>query len=303
MHVAITGGTGLVGQALTQALRARGDTVTIVTRSPEADDEIGWDPGQQASLELPERTTQVVHLAGAPIVGQRWTEAYKRELLESRVEGTARVVEAVASHGAIEHVVSGSAVGYYGDRGEQTLTEEDPPAGGFLANVCQRWEEAAIPIAKDDTLDTGLAWIRTGVVLSSQGGALAQMLNPIPLVRPFHWGLGGPVGDGEQWFPWIHIEDEVGAILHLLDEGLEGPFNLTSPGVTRNRTFTRALGLALNRPTKLPVPRIALKALYGESAQVLFDSQCVLPSRLERSGYTFQHANIQEALHDLLASN
>jgi uncharacterized protein (TIGR01777 family) len=301
MHVTVTGGTGLVGTRLRERLEDRGDEVTVASRTPGGDDTIVWDPKTPGSLALSESTDAVVHLAGAPIVGKRWNEEYKKELRESRVQGTRTVVHAVRDHGDVEHLVSASAVGYYGDRGDETLTEEAAPADGFLAEICRDWEAEARKLEGDEALETDPALLRTGVVLDPDEGALAQMLNPFWFVKPFHWGLGGRVGDGQQWFPWIHVEDEVRAILHVLDERLGGPFNLAAPNPVRNAAFTKALGSVLGRPTKLPIPRLALKLLYGESASVLFASQRVIPERLEASGFTFEHPDVEEALADLLA--
>ncbi len=301
MHVAITGGTGLIGSHVTQALRDRGDEVTIVSRSPDGEDTLTWDPKEPGSLILPPSITHVIHLAGAPMIGQRWTDDYKQEIRESRVKGTRTVVEAINQHGNIQHVVSASAVGYYGDRGDEALTEEAPPGDDFLANVVQDWEREACTLEGSDAVANDPALLRSGVVLHPDDGALAQMLNPFLFVKPFHWGLGGRVGDGQQFFPWVHIDDQTGAILHLLDEELSGPFNTASPGVVRNETFTDALGDALNRPTKIPVPKLALKLLYGEAATVMFDSQRVIPERLKKTGYQHRYEDIYDALNDLLA--
>lgn len=303
MHVTITGGTGLIGSTLADVLGARGDEVTIVSRDPDGPDQIGWEVPTSGSLTLPDATDAVVHLAGAPIVDQRWTSSYKEELRRSRIEGTQRVVEAVLEHGDVDHVVSGSAVGYYGDRGDETLTEDSPPGEDFLAGVCQDWERAAREIGETDAVDTTLAYARTGVVLSPEEGALSQMLNPFWFVKPFHWGLGGPLGRGKQWFPWIHVEDEVRAIVHLLDERLEGPFNLAAPGIVRNKAFMQAIGEALNRPAKLPLPKAVLWLLYGEAADVLFASQRVVPERLKTSGFTFEHPKPGPALEALIGSD
>jgi uncharacterized protein (TIGR01777 family) len=300
MHVAVTGGTGLIGSHLVEHLRDRSDEATIVSRDPTGPDEIGWVVDEEGSLELPEETDAVVHLAGAPIVGQRWDADHKRAIRDSRVQGTRRVVEAIRRHGSIDHLVSGSAVGYYGDRGDERLTEDAEPGDDFLAEVCQRWEAEAAEIADDPTVPTDVAFVRTGIVLDDEEGALAEMLNPVGPVRPFHWGLGGPVGSGEQWFPWIHVEDEVRAILHILDEGLEGPFNLVAGTQIRNKQLTSAIGDVLDRPANLPVPRFALQLLYGEAADLLFASQRVVPERLEGSGFTVRFASIDEALTDLI---
>lgn len=300
MHVVITGGTGLIGSHLVEALRDRGDEVTIVSREPSGPDQVGWSPKDPGSLTLPEPTDAIVHLAGAPIVARRWTQAYKDEILESRTEGTQRVVEAVREHGSVDHIVSASAVGYYGDRGDEVLAEDSSPGEDFLAEVCQAWEDTARPLQDDDALDTGVAWIRTGIVLSTEGGSLAEMLNPFWFVKPFHWGLGGPVGRGGQWFPWIHVEDHVRAVVHLLDEQATGPFNLVAPGIERNKTVMEAIGDVLGRPAKLPIPKFALWLMYGEAADVLFASQRAVPQRLEESGFEFEHPEVHAALEDLL---
>lgn len=302
MHVVVTGGTGLVGSHLVERLRQRGDEATVVSRKPTGPDQVGWDPHEEDSLQLPAEADAVVHLAGAPIVGERWTEAKKRAIRESRVEGTRRVVEAVEKHDGIDRVVSGSAVGYYGDRGDEELDEFADPGADFLAEVVQQWEQEARALQEDPHEEVAVAWMRSGIVLSTEGGALAEMLNPIGPVKPFHWGLGGPVGSGEQWFPWIHIEDEVRAVLHILDERLEGPFNLVAPSPVRNKRFVEAIGSALDRPTKLPVPKLALRIMYGEAAELLFASQRVVPKRLSDTEFTFSHANVEEALEDLVGS-
>lgn len=301
MHVAITGGTGLMGSHLTQGLRERGDEVTIVSRSPGGEDTVTWDPKTPGSLTLPASITHVVHLAGAPMIGERWTDDYKQEIRESRVMGTRTVVDAVEDHDDIQHVVSASAVGYYGDRGDEVLTEDATPGDDFLAGVVKDWELEARKLDNHDAVANDPALLRSGVVLHPEDGALAQMLNPILFVKPFHWGIGGRVGDGQQFFPWVHIDDQTGAMLHLLDEELSGPFNTPSPGVVRNETFTQALGEALDRPTKIPVPKLALKILYGEAATVMFDSQHVVPERLKKTGFSYRYENVQDALDDLLA--
>jgi uncharacterized protein (TIGR01777 family) len=300
MHVVVTGGTGLIGSHLVDRLRERGDGATVVSRHPEGPSQIGWDPSEPGSLTLPDATDAVVHLAGAPIVGTRWTENYKREIRDSRVEGTERVVEAITQHGEIDHLVSGSAVGYYGDRGDERLDESAPPGEDFMAGVAEAWEDRARQLGAKSNIDTGVARIRTATVLDDEEGALPEMLNPVGPIKPFHWGLGGPVGSGEQWFPWIHIDDEVRAILHILDERLAGAFNLVAPGIVRNKRFTKAIGDTLDRPAKLPVPEFALRMMYGEAADVLFVSQHVVPERLEETNFTFRYPEVQGALEDLI---
>lgn len=303
MHVAITGGTGLIGSHLREHLEGRGDDVTIVSRSAGGDDTIVWDPMSPGSLQLPESTDAVVHLAGASIYGKRWTEAWKREILESRKLGTETVARAVRDHGEIDTLVSGSAVGYYGARGEEEVTEEDGPGDDFLSGVCKAWEEAVAPVEDDEDMGTDVVRLRSGIVLSDDGGALDEMLNPFGPVKPFHWGLGGPIGSGEQWFPWVHIEDEVRAITHLLEADLSGPFNAVGPEPARNKEFVDAIGDVLGRPTKIPMPKLGLRAIVGEAAEFLYMSQKVVPQRLRKTGFEWRYPTVQEAVEDLLGGD
>lgn len=301
MKVVITGGTGLIGSHLRQALLERDDEVVIVSRSPGGEHMIPWDPTQPGSLTLPEGTDAVVHLAGAPLFGARWSRDYKQTLRESRVQGTRTVNQAIQTfEGTVRTLVSASGIDYYGDRGDEELTEEAEPGDDFLAGVCTEWEQTAYRL-RDKEPDTTVATLRTSVVLAPDGGALDQMLNPFLFVKPFHWGLGGPLGSGNQFFPWIHIEDEVGLILHILDHRLEGPFNMAAPGPIRNREFTRALGSVLNRPTLFPIPKLALRTLYGEVADILYTSQRAIPRAALKSGYEFHHPDVEVALRDILS--
>ncbi len=301
MKVLITGGTGLIGSAVARALRSRGDEVVVASRSGGGDGVVSWDPTRPGSLRLPEGTDAVVHLAGAPLFGRRWSKTYKREIRNSRVQGTKTVIRALEDYtGSLGAFVSGSAVGYYGDRGEEKLVEEDPAADDFLGSVCRQWEQVALDYGRESP--TPVSVIRTGIVLSTRGGALPRMLNPFWFVKPFHWGLGGPIGRGEQYMPWIHVKDEVGLILHLLDQRLEGPFNLTAPHPVRNRIFTRALGEVLNRPTPFPVPKFALRIMFGEAARTIYASARVLPERALEAGYSFHFSDILPALEDLIES-
>jgi uncharacterized protein (TIGR01777 family) len=290
MTVAITGATGFIGRALARALLERGDHVIALSRDPgkarAALPGVEAAPWGGAGSVLPP-CDAVVNLAGESISG-RWTTDKKRAIRDSRVEGTRLLVEAVARcPEPPETLLNGSAVGYYGDRGEEALTEESGPGEGFLAEVGFAWEAEALK-ARD--LGLRVALLRTAVVLGRGGGALPQM------IRPFRMGLGGSLGSGRQWFPWIQLDDEVGLILHVLDNGIEGPVNLAAPGLTRNSDFTKALGRALGRPTVLPVPSFALKAVLGQFAETLLASQKVIPEVAQRTGYGFRYPGLELAL-------
>jgi len=296
MDVAVTGSSGLIGSALVGALRAAGHRpVRLVRRAGAGADEIAWDPAtgvlDAASLE---GIGAVVHLAGAGIGDHRWTDAYKREILESRTRSTVLLAGRLAGLQRPPTVLlSGSAVGYYGESETATFTEASPAGAGFLAEVCVAWEAAAAP-----AVEAGIrtAFLRTGIVLSPAGGALKKTL---PL---FKLGAGGKMGSGRQWWSWISLDDEVGAIVHLLTAEVSGPVNLTAPTPVTNAEFTKVLGSVLGRPTFLPVPKFGPKLLLGgELADaLLFTSQKVLPSELTRSGYTFAHPTLDGALRALL---
>lgn len=297
MRIAITGASGLIGTALSARLKATGhEPVPVVRRAP-SDNEIGWsvdekriDDGAFDGIDA------VVHLAGAGIGDKRWTDDYKREILESRTVGTALVAEAVndATNGP-KVLLSGSAIGFYGSSPTETFDETSPAGTGFLANVCEAWESSAAPAQADGTR---LVFLRTGIVLSAKGGALKKQL---PL---FKLGLGGKLGSGDQWQSWIHIDDEVGAIVHLLSSQVTGPVNLTAPNPVPQAGFANTLGDVLNRPTFLPIPEFGPKlVLGGELADnLLFTGQNVVPSVLEQDGYTFEHPHLDGALRDLLGS-
>ena len=291
--VAVTGASGLIGTALTAALEKRGDRVVPIGRRP-TDGGVVWDPGKR---QIDETTLDdidaVVHLAGERIDG-RWTATKKRRILDSRVEGTEVLAGALAN---LDHppavVVSASAIGFYGDRGDEELTEDSQPGTGFLAEVCERWEAAAAPIASPDTR---LVLARTGIVCTPDGGALGRMLALTRL------GLGGRLGNGRQWWPWITLEDEVRALLHLLDTPIVGPVNLVAPGICRNAEFVRSLARALRRPAVLPAPALALRAALGEMANgLLLASARVRPARLEDSGFKFKSPDLASAITELLS--
>jgi len=291
LTVAITGGTGMIGTALTWFLRTGGHTVRWITRRPDQSrGDIGWKPesGELDPLAM-QGVTAVVHLAGAN-VGERWTAEHKAEILQSRVNGTATLVNAMCRMSKPPGVlISGSAVGYYGDTGSMVIDEASPKGGGFLADVCERWEKEALP-ASD--FGTRVAIARTGVVLSPSGGALAKML------PAFQFGLGGPLGSGKQFMSWISLDDEVGALHHLLmHPQSSGVYNLTAPNPVANADFGRALGAVLNRPAILPLPSFALSALFGEMAQAtILSGQRVVPTRLSTEGFRFLQPLLEGAL-------
>jgi uncharacterized protein (TIGR01777 family) len=296
VDIVVSGASGLIGRALVPALEGAGHRVRRLVRRPAAGDhEVTWDPAagtiDVAGLAGVDAS---VHLAGEGIAERRWTAAQKAHIRESRTRGTATLAAALASLAPRPSVLlSGSAVGYYGDTGEASVTEETGPGRGFLADVVSAWEGATAPAA-----DAGIRTVhlRSGVVLSADGGAMAKVL---PLYR---LGLGGPIGRGREWWPWIALDDEVGAIVHLLTADVEGPVNLTAPNPVRTGEYAKALGRALHRPAVLPVPRIGPRLLLGrELAEALLgQSQRVLPARLLASGYEFRLPDLEGALQVLL---
>ncbi len=297
MKVLVTGATGLIGTALCDALRERDDLAIAITRGRHGPGELSWDP-ERGELEADrlEGADAIVHLAGESIGNARWTPETKRRILESRTKGTTLLAKTVASLVDPPRVlVSGSAIGYYGDRGDDVLTEESVPGGGFLSDVAVRWEES---VAAADQAGIRTVRVRTGIVLAREGGALARLL------LPFKLGLGGRIGSGRQWMSWIALEDEVGAILHAIDhEDVIGAMNATAPNPVTNRDFTETLGHVLNRPTKVPTPLTALKLRYGDELvrELLCSSQRVEPHVLHETGYTFRHPRLDDALHAALA--
>jgi uncharacterized protein len=295
VQIAITGSTGLIGKALVRALRDEGLTVIRLVRRPAAaDDEVRWDPFGGVDSGALEGVDAVVHLAGAGIGDHRWTETYKREVRDSRVEGTRTLARALAGLSRRPAVlVSGSAVGFYGDTGDVAVDESAPEGEGFLAALCRDWEAAAQP-----AVDAGIRVVhpRTGVVLSRDEGLLGRTL---PL---FRLGLGGRLGSGRQWMSWISLADQVAALRFLLHDGLQGPVNLTAPQPVTNAAFTSAVGRALHRPAPFIVPARVLRMALGEFAdEGALVSQRVLPDRLTKAGFTFRHTDIDSALAAVLA--
>ncbi len=295
MDIAVTGSTGLVGRALVAHLEATGHSVRPVVRAAPAPGLITWDPdngridaGAMAGIDA------VIHLAGQPIAARRWTDAQKRRILESRTRGTALIAQTVARLDPKPAVfLSASAIGFYGDRGEAALDEASPRGQGFLADVTVAWESATAPAA-----EAGIrtAQLRTGIVLSPSGGAMARTL---PLFRV---GLGGRFGSGRQWWSWITLDDEVAAIVHLLDADVAGPVNLTAPNPVTNATFTKVLASVLHRPAILPIPKLGPALLYGRelATELLWFSARVEPQVLSASGFTFAHPDLDGAFRSIL---
>lgn len=292
LRVAVTGATGLVGSALRAYLQTAGHEALRITRSPEpGTDDVGWSPaaGRLDAAALA-GADAVVHLAGENLFGLGWSERKKRRIRKSRVAGTRLLCEALAGLEPRPRVlVSASAIGFYGDRGPERLSETSDPGNGFLAEVCREWEAATAPAEK---AGIRVVHLRIGVVLSAQGGALATLL-PV-----FRMGLGGRLGDGEQGFSWISLDDLLGAIEFCLHrDDLAGAVNATAPGPVSNAEFTRAVGRVLRRPTLLPAPAALLRRVLGEMAEeMLLASAYVLPGRLAETGFAFRHRDVEDAL-------
>lgn len=297
MKILVTGASGLVGSAIVRDLSSRGVEVIALVRSAPNDErrEIRWNPlkGIEDTSRL-EGLDAVIHLAGEPIAEGRWTEEKKRRIRESRIQGTKVLSEALAG---LEHkpqtLLAASAIGYYGARGAEVLTEESAPGNDFLAEVCREWEEATGPSAR---AGIRVVQMRFGVILSSKGGALEKMLTPFKL------GVGGRLGSGKQYMSWIALDDVVGVVDHLLEKTeVSGPVNAVAPNPVTNREFTQALGEVLSRPTLFPVPKFALRLAFGEVADVaLLASQLVEPARLKESGYVFKYPELKDALRHIL---
>jgi uncharacterized protein len=293
-RVLLTGASGLLGSALLRSLKSRGfQVVRLVRGSASTDDQIAWDPLQPIAPEAVSDFDAVIHLSGETVVG-RWTDAKKQKIRESRVVSTRNLALALAKAPEKPRVfVTASAIGYYGDRADELLREGSTSGAGFLAEVCREWEAAAQPVA-----EAGIrcAQLRTGVVLSSDGGALQKML------LPFRMGVGGNLGSGRQWMSWIHIQDWVGAVDHILKRDLlHGPVNMVATKPVTNAEFTTTLASVLSRPTIFPVPAFAAKLAFGQMAEeVLLSSQRVEPNRLVTSGYPFQYFDLHKALEAIL---
>jgi uncharacterized protein len=328
-RILISGASGLIGTALIASLEKRGDQVyRLLRRGPQNQHELRWDPMQAIPPQLVSGFEAVLHLSGETVAG-RWTESKKRRIRDSRVVSTRNLATALAqADKPPQTFLCASAIGYYGNRGDELLTEDSPSGHGFLAEVSREWEAATVPAAQ---AGIRVANLRIGVVLSRKGGALKQML------LPFRLGLGGTIGHGRQWFSWIHIDDLVAAVLYIIDRGappfprpspedegsdlvakseraldprapspgqlIRGPVNIVSPNPATNAAFTKALASALKRPALIPVPSTAVKLLFGEFAnEGLLSSARVVPQKLSENGFVFRYPEAAAALQDLLQS-
>jgi uncharacterized protein len=302
MRIIITGGTGLIGRQLAASLQQDKHEVIVLSRNPDRPTDLpagvrvaGWDGRSAAGWgQWADGAGAIVNLAGAGLADSRWSEQRKHEIVASRVDAGKAVVEAVqaaATKPAV--VIQSSAVGYYGSRGGELLTEESQPGNDFLANVCIDWEKSSEAV---EALGVRRAVIRTGIVLSAEGGALPKML------LPFKFFAGGKIGSGQQYFPWIHMADQVNAIRFLIDNPqANGPFNLAAPNPPTNATFVKAVGEAMGRPAAMPAPSFALKTAFGEMSTVLLDGQRAEPQHLLTLGYRFCFTDPVAALKDVLA--
>lgn len=298
MTIAITGASGFIGRRLMKKLAGGNHVIRVLSRHAGTNLPPGvqlhvWDAmkGQPPEESL-EGVDAVVHLAGEPIA-QRWTDEVKKKILDSRTTGTRHLVQALSTLRQRPAVlVCGSAIGYYGSRGEEVLTESSAPGTGFMAEVCVAWEREA-DLA--ESLGIRLVKLRTGVVLGANGGALAKML------PPFKAGMGGKMGHGDQWMSWIHLDDLVGIVQHAIDNPMRGPVNGTAPNPVVNAGFTKALGHALSRPAVVPMPAFSLKFMFGEMAEVMLASQRVMPKAAEAAGYQFRYPELEPALANIVA--
>src|SRR5579863_6856119 len=293
-RILVSGASGPIGAALLPSLKTSGWTVVLLARGgATSNGQIAWDPATPISPQAVSGFDAVIHLAGESIFG-RWTAAKKSKIRDSRVAGTLNLASALAQAEEKPKVfVCGSAIGYYGNRGDEVVSEESPPGTGFLAEVCQEWEEATTPAVQ---ADIRTAHIRTGIVLSPKGGALGAML------LPFKLGLGGRTGDGRQWMSWIDVQDMVGAIHHILkNDLLQGAVNMVAPEPVTNAEFARTLASVLERPAIFPMPAFVVKLAFGEMGEeLLLGSQRVEPGKLISSGYPFRFRDLRGSLEALL---
>ena len=296
MRVLISGASGLIGRALTPALISAGHAPVALVRRAPGDDEVQWNPGERLDPEKLASADAIVHLAGKNVAG-RWTEKFKQEVLESRVQGTRTLANAAAESyrrsGQPRIFISASGISYYGDRGDELLTEESSPGQGFLAEVSQQWEAATAPASEAGVRVVNL---RIGVVLAHDGGALK------PLLLPFRLGLGGRIGSGQQFWSWISFDDVIGVALFALhNDSLRGPVNTVGPSPVRNEEFVRALGEELHRPAIFPLPTWIVRTFLGEMGEeLLLTSIRAEPTKLKIAGYKFLHPDLKEAIRGAL---
>jgi uncharacterized protein (TIGR01777 family) len=299
MKVVISGATGFIGSLLREQLRNRSHSLTLLSRqppragTPSNEQWLVWQPGSIGPWEKSvDGADGIINLAGEPIAGKRWTEAQKEKIRMSRIDSTRALVNAIGrAKEKPKFMISASAVGYYGPRGDETLIEESAAGNDFLGRVCVSWEQEA---KKAEAYGVRVALLRTGIVLGKGKGALAKM------VTPFKLFAGGPLGSGKQWFPWIHIEDELGLILFLAENPeAKGPFNATAPNAVTMEEFCQALGTVLNRPSWASAPTSVLTLLLGEMADMVVNGQRAVPAAAQKLGYRFKYVNVVEALQSL----
>lgn len=302
MKILIAGGTGFIGRELSKLLRDRGDNVTILTRSKRKSRLLGddlavweWDgknPGPW--IEVYEGLDAIINLSGVSIGSSRWSSSFKKEILSSRIDSTTILVKAVKISGSVPSVfINASAVGFYGDT-DSDVTESNPAGSDFLARTCSEWERSAIQ-AEEMGMRTVL--MRTGVVLGDRSPAVQRM------ILPFKLYFGGPLGSGQQWFPWVHLEDVVNAYIYALDHSeISGPVNIVSPGIVNNAEFSQCIGKILSRPSWLPVPPTILKFALGEMSDLVLKGQKALPKKLLDNGFSFSYPDAEKALEEILKS-
>jgi len=296
MQLVLTGASGFIGSALCERLLQAGHTLVLLTQgSPPNASTPGkrwshWTPGSIGEwAKAVDGADGVINLAGEPLAGRKWTQKQQMRLQQSRYDSTRSIVLACArAREKPKFLINASAVGYYGPRQDEILTEDAPPGNDFLANLCLGWEAEAIGA---ETLGVRVVRLRTGIVLGPGGGALVKM------VEPFKWFVGGPLGSGEQWMSWIHLEDEVNLILHLIARtSIAGPVNATAPNPVRNKEFCQTLAAVLRRPCWLPVPAFALRVALGKMAEMVLTGQRAIPAAAQESGYRFRYPNLKDAL-------